>query len=43
MKELLPTSIVNCFSLLYNLSESESYSVVSDSLRPHGLYIHGIL
>ena len=38
MKELLPTSIVNCFSLLYNLSESESYSVVSDSLRPHGLY-----
>ena len=26
-----------------NLSESESLSVVSDSLQPHGVYIHGIL
>ena len=26
-----------------NKGESESRSVMSDSLRPHGLYVHGIL
>ena len=26
-----------------NKGESESHSVMSDSLRPHGLYVHGIL
>ena len=26
-----------------NKSESESHSVMSDSLQPHGLYVHGIL
>ena len=40
---MVSKAIVKCEWEHVYTSESESRSVVSDSLRPHGLSVHGIL